>query len=354
MKNVSATLAIALVFGAALAAQAERQSTIIQKIIVKVNGEILTQTDLEQRQIEAVRARPDAAQIATNAQLEQVITEITPAVLVSAVDEMLLLARGKELGYRLSQEQFERVVDNVKTQNNLDDAQLEVALQQEGMTMQDYRQMIERQLIIEQVQSQEVLGATSLTEAEMRQYYREHPDEFMEPATVTLREVFVAVPGRMQAGEPVVNVAEEEAARARINAARDRILKGEDVAAIVEEVSESPSKANGGLIGPINLADLAPALRSTVEGLDAGDVSTPVRSQTGYQIFKMEARTESTVSAFDDVRDEIQQGILRERVEAETQKYLERMMDQAVIEWKDDTYRRLYDQGIERRKSGGA
>lgn len=354
MKNVSATLAIVLALGAALAAQAERQSAIIQKIIVKVNGEILTQTDLEQRQIEAVRGRPDAAQITTNAQLEQVITEITPAVLVSAVDEMLLLARGKELGYRLSQEQFDRVVDNVKTQNNLDDAQLAVALQQEGMTMQDYRQMIERQLIIEQVQSQEVLGATNLTEAEMREYYREHPEEFMLPATVTLREVFVAVPGRAQAGEPVVNVAEEEAARARINAARDRILKGEDVAAIVEEVSESPSKANGGLIGPINLDDLAPALRSTVEGLEAGDVSTPVRSQTGYQIFKMEARTASEVAAFNDVRDEIQQGILRERVEAETQKYLERMMDQAVIEWKDETYRRLYDQGIEQRRSGGA
>lgn len=354
MKNVSATLAIVLALGAALAAQTERQSAIIQKIIVKVNGEILTQTDLEQRQIEAVRARSDAAQITTNAQLEQVITEITPAVLVSAVDEMLLLARGKELGYRLSQEQFDRVVDNVKTQNNLDDVQLAAALQQEGMTMQDYRQMIERQLIIEQVQSQEVLGATNLTEAEMRQYYREHPDEFMRPATVTLREVFVSVPGRMQAGEPVVNVAEEEAARARINAARDRILQGEDIAAIVEEVSESPSKANGGLIGPVNLDDLAPALRNTVEGLEAGDVSTPVRSQTGYQIFKMEARTASEVAAFDDVRDEIQQGILRERVEAETQNYLERMMDQAVIEWKDDTYRRLYDQGIERRKSGGA
>ena len=39
-------------------------------------------------------------------QLKKVLAEVTPQVLVDAIDELLLLQRGKELGYTLSDEQF--------------------------------------------------------------------------------------------------------------------------------------------------------------------------------------------------------------------------------------------------------
>jgi parvulin-like peptidyl-prolyl isomerase len=150
----------------------------------------------------------------------------------------------------------------------------------------------------------------------------------------------------------VINVAADEAARAKLTAARDRIIGGEDAAAVVEEVSESALKANGGLIGPVNLADLAPALQSAVGELAEGDVSMPIRNQTGYQIFRMESRTDTAIAPFEDVREEIYQGILSERAVGETAKYLERMMDQAVIDWKDDIYRKLYEQGVSEREAG--
>ena len=53
-----------------------------------------------------------------DAQLKKALDQVTPQLLVSVVDEMLLVQRGKELGYKLSDEQFKSVVDNIKKDNN--------------------------------------------------------------------------------------------------------------------------------------------------------------------------------------------------------------------------------------------
>ena len=42
---------------------------------------------------------------------------------MDAIDEMLLMQRGKELGYKLTDEQFKRIVDNIRKENKLDDEQ---------------------------------------------------------------------------------------------------------------------------------------------------------------------------------------------------------------------------------------
>ena len=49
-------------------------------------------------------------------------------------------------------------------------------------------------MIIEQVQRQEVGSKLTITEEEARQYYAQHPEEFTDPASVTLREILIEVP----------------------------------------------------------------------------------------------------------------------------------------------------------------
>ena len=60
--------------------------------------------------------------------------------------------------------------------------------------MDDLRKQLERQMLIEQVQRQEVGSKLSITEEEARQYYAKHPEEFTDSASVTLREIFIEVP----------------------------------------------------------------------------------------------------------------------------------------------------------------
>ena len=157
------------------AASSRLRDRIVERIVVKVNGEIFTQTDLEQRQIEALRAKNqqvNSIDLQNDSTLKAALQTITPDILVSVIDELLLVQHGREQGYALSDDQFKKVLDQVKTENKLDDAGLKTALAGEGLTLDSYRQMMERQMIVGAVQRQEIMQKATLTDEEARQVLR--------------------------------------------------------------------------------------------------------------------------------------------------------------------------------------
>src|SRR5438309_4980219 len=105
------TIAAVLCVVAASAAHSE----ILEQVLVKVNGEIFTKTDLETRQVQEIRQRGKQIDLSTpqgNEELRKAIEDVTPGLLVSAVDEMLIVQRGKELGYKVGDEQYKQILDN--------------------------------------------------------------------------------------------------------------------------------------------------------------------------------------------------------------------------------------------------
>jgi len=209
MTNTRAAVAILLAV-VGLVPAAGLRAEIIEQILVKVNGEIFTKSDLEQRQVSALRQKGqqiDLKNDAANQQLRKALDEITPQIMVDAVDEMLLVQRGKELGYKLSDEQFKGVLDNIKKENKLEsEEQFQAALKAEGITMADLRRNLERSMLVQRVQQNEVMGKIGVSEDEARKYYESHLSEFTTPQSVTLREILVALP----ADNKGVNVAADE------------------------------------------------------------------------------------------------------------------------------------------------
>lgn len=328
---------------AAPPAPATPGSTILERVLVRVNGEIFTQSQLTNRQINILR---DLKEAGAGANIEAELTKLTPNLLVTAVDELLLVQHGRELGMVFTEDQFRGAIENIKKQNKLDDEGLRVAMAQEGLTMDELRQDFERSYFIQGVQQREIGPSMTITLEEQRQYYKRNADQFMTPLTVTLRELSLNVPTQMQSGKEVFSVADDNAAKARIEEIRKRAIAGEDFAALVTASSDSATNASGGLVGPVNVEDLSDTLKEIVAKLEPGGVSEPVRTARGYQIFKLETRSVPELRPFDEVRREIENAIRNERLEPETQKLLTRLRSQAVIEWKDDTLRQIYEQRL--------
>jgi len=348
-KLVQAAVMAALVAGLAAAPRAE----IFEQILVKVNGEIFTKTDLEQRQVAVLRQRGQQLDIKSdpnNQQLRKAIDEITPAIMVDVVNEMVVVQRGKELGYSLSNEQFKSVVDNIKKENKIEtEEQFQAALKSENMTMADLRRTLERQMIRQRVEQNEVLGKIGVSESEARAYYETHTHEFTTPPTVTLREILVAIPQDNRG----VNVAAEEAAKTRAQEIRARVTEGkQDFAKAASEVSDSPSKANGGLIGPLSIQDVSPDLRKVVEPMKPGDVTDLIRTNRGFQILKLESKTESQTAPFEQAREQISERVFTDKRKAEYLKYLDKLRSQAIIEWKNEDVKRAFEQGLKQQQGG--
>lgn len=321
---------------------------IVEQVLVNVNGDILTKTDFEQRQIAILRARPELANVTPDSpELRKAVAEVTPQIILEAVDELLLIQRGRELGLALGDEQFNSILANIKSSNKIEtDEQFQVALKQEGMTMADLRLALERQMLASEAQRRDVADKISVTEAEARAYYESHRQEFTTPSEITLREILVDVP----VSDRGVNVAQDDEARATAEGLQKRLLAGEPFPRMAAEFSDAPSKANGGLIGPIKRDELAEALQTRIDQMKVGDVSEVIRTARGYQILKLESRTETKIRTFDDARNDISNKVGSEKMAGERLKYLEKLRAQATITWRNDELRKVYEQAVANRR----
>ena len=340
-------------FGAFLTSMRAR-ADIIEQILVKVNGEIFTKTALEARQVAALRQKGlplDLKSDPSNEQLRQALNTITPQLLVDAVDEILVVQRGKELGYKLSDEQFKSVVDNIKKENKLTtEEQFQAALKQEGMTMADLHGQVERNLILSRVQQNEVFGKIGVTDDEAKTYYDAHGNEFTSPAVVTLREILVSVPTDGAA----LNVGVDESAREKAAQLRTRALGGEGFDKLAAELSDAPSRANAGLIGEFAMGDLSADLRPVIETLKTGDLSQVIRMQRGYQLFKVESLKPSVTLPIEQAREQINERVFTAKRKEEFDKYLVKLRSQAIIEWKNADVHKAFDEGLTQQAKEGS
>ena len=344
MKFLAAVFAAAFLF-------APQRGEVLEQVLVKVNGDIITKSDLERRQIAALRERAkgriDAETLKNDAELQKALVEVTGEILVNTIDELLMVQLGKEKGYALRDEQFATWLADLRKSNQLEDeAKFQAALKQEGYTIDDLRKNVERSFLVTRVQQDEIGSKMSITEEEARQYYLAHKEEFSKAATVTLREIFIEVPTSTQKGETGVNVGADDEAAKEAEATRARLAKGEDFATLAAEVSDSGSKANGGLIGPFPLTDLSDSLRQMVQTMKPGDITQPIKTPRGYQILKLDTLKPASIEPFESVRDLVADRVSDARQEAEIKKFLARVRDQALIVWKNADLKKLYDQAV--------
>jgi parvulin-like peptidyl-prolyl isomerase len=325
----SAAVAALIAFGASIPLRAE----VLEQVLVKVNGDIVTKTEFERLQVEFLRQKPELQNASAESPvLQKAVAESTPQLILQAIDEILMVQRGRELGYVMSDEQFKSVLDNIKKDNNIDtDEKFNEALKQENMTLADLRKQLEKNMLETRVQQNEVLAKKG---------------EFTTPSSMMLREILVNVPTDARG----VNVAADDAAKAKAEDIRHRLLSGEPFAKLAGEVSDSPSKTNGGLIGPISSDDLAPALQQAFAKMSQGDITDVIRMQRGYEVFQLDSKTEPKIKSFEDAHNDITDKIAEDKRKIETEKYIEKLRAQASITWHNDELKKAYDQALAQRQ----
>jgi peptidyl-prolyl cis-trans isomerase SurA len=256
---------------------------------------------------------------------------------------MLMVQRGKELGYTMTTDRFNSIVENIKKENKIEtDEALQAALKQEGMTMADLRRQLEKTMLVQQVQQTEILQKLQVTDTEMKAYYDAHKNEFATAPQITLREITINVPVTAQG----VNVAQDDAAKAKAEEVRAKIVAGEAFARLAADYSDSGSKANGGLVGPLSRSDLSDELQKAIAGLKTGDVTPVLRTTRGYQIIKIENLQDTTIKTFEDARGDIADKIANDKRQGEYVKFITKLRGEAIIDWKNDEIKKAYEVGL--------
>lgn len=341
MKKALLAGILAAALGTAVSAE------ILEQVLVKVNGEIVTQTEFHRIQLAALREMPNQPDLSrvSDAEISKLLAQVTPQAIVTMIDEMLLMQRAKELGMSVSDAQFTQVLESIRKDNKIESQEaFEAALKSEGLTLAQLKQMLSKRILIGQVQQREVGSRVDVTEEEERAYYNANPTEFATTPSVTLREIqinAVVDPVKKQASVGALDDAREKAAEIRA-----RIVKGEAFEKVAAEVSDAPSKANGGLIGPISRDEMNEELLKMISKMKVGEITPVINTATGAQFFKLESSIESTTLPFEAARARIADRISSEKMGAEFKKYMTRLREQAIIEWKNDDLKKAWEIGI--------
>ena len=80
--------------------------------------------------------------------------------------------------------------------------------------------------------------------------------------------------------------------------------------------------------------------------MKVGDVSALIRTQRGYQLFKLESLTPAQTMPFEQAREQISERVFTEKRTAELGRYRERLRSQAIIEWKNEDVKKAFETSL--------
>jgi len=129
-------------------------------------------------------------------------------------------------------------------------------------------------------------------------------------------------------------VEDDETVRQKLGKIRDRILKGEDFAAIASVSSIDPGSATrGGDLGWTNPGTFVPEFEKRLDELDMNEISEPFKTQFGWHIVQLLGRRTYDASE-DTMRNKCVQQMRESRADEETELWLRRLRDEAYVEYR--------------------
>jgi peptidyl-prolyl cis-trans isomerase SurA len=294
---------------AAVAFPITSAARIVEQLIAVIDGEPYTLRDVQQyAKTKLNREFPTGDLNPINAgdgeTLEQFITE------------RLLEAEVRDAGIKVTDEDVEHYVNEVKKNNRLGDAEFKLALAREGMTLEAYRASVKTELEKNELVRRQVRNKISVTDADVERYYNLNAKNYRSSDRARFRHILFSL-----SEKAAPEVVEKTLARAK--EVHGRIEAGEDFAKLAGEVSEGAGRTTGGDIGWVNRGTLIGGLdEAAFEKLSVGQVSEPFRTSMGYHIVKLEARQFGGVQPLKSVAPKIKADLQGKALEERYLKWL--------------------------------
>ena len=120
----------------------------------------------------------------------------------------------------------------------------------------------------------------------------------------------------------------------KLNVIRERVLKGEDFAAIAAVTSKDPGSApDGGDLGWAGPGTYVAEFQKQIDSLAENEISKPFKSQYGWHIVQVLGRRQHDITA-DKERQQVYAQLRESKAEEETELWLRRLRDEAFVEYR--------------------
>ncbi len=249
------------------------------------------------------------------------------------LEELPLQEREKYKGFEGLKKLVDRMIERMLVLEDTYDQMLQVENKEQFEHM---REDILKQLL----HQEEVDDKIEVSEEEMKAFYSERQEQFVEPPSVKISYIRI---GRGQAKDEY-DRGEKKAKEAYKKLKPGFWKKGEPFEKVAREYSEDPETAkNGGVIDKwiSESADMFVEIAShpfheNVLGLSAGEISSPFYLQGSWYIVKVRERKEPRPLSFEEVREQIETELTARKHEELTHDMGNQLLEQANLVVYDD------------------
>jgi peptidyl-prolyl cis-trans isomerase SurA len=284
-------------------------AAVIEQLIAVIDGEPYTLTNVR------TFAKTRLAKTFPSASLQQ-INAADREVLEQFITDKLMEAEVREAGIRVTDDDVNRYIEQVKKNNRLSDEDFKASLSREGFNLASYAISVKSEMEKAEIIDRQVKRKVNITDEDVERYYKLNAKNYRTNERARLRHILLSLPEKAPADQ--VN-----AVSAKARELYKRIVAGEDFAAVAREYSEGAGRADGGDIGWVNKGTLIAGLEEVAfEKLSPGKVSEPFRTSMGMHIVKLEAREAGSVLPLGTVAPKIKQDLLTKAMEERFAKWL--------------------------------
>jgi len=292
---------------------AQGQSMVIDRIVAVINQDIITLSELQER----------ALQIHQGPRLSKSTPPQDPLnpqkllnLLKEMVEERLQLQEARKKRILPSQEELQAALEDIQKSNGfLNLREFERTLLQEGITLEQYKRDLQKQLTILKLIRREITSGILLIKKDLENFYQENLDRFKLPDRIRVQQILLLISDPKDS-----RIVGEKRKLAQIII--EEIQNGADFQGQVRQYSEGPMKHLGGDLGYFKPGELLTPLNDTAFNLSLNQVSTPIQSSSGIHILKVVEKEENQYQPFENSQEEIKAILTQIRSEKLIQDWL--------------------------------
>jgi peptidyl-prolyl cis-trans isomerase SurA len=262
-------LLVVLAVLAPLSAQAERK--LLDQVVAIVDESVILQTELEAR-ISTITSRLSAQ--GTALPPRQVLEE---RVLDQLITESIQMQMADRAGMRISDNELNETMANIAERNGMSLAQFENQLAAEGVSYNQAREQIRKEMLTSRVQQRQVGNRVRVTDREVENYLESLEARGGNNAQYRLAYIFVSV-------DDPSDEAEVEAAREKAERLRNEIASGRDFREVAVAESDASNALEGGDMGWRAEGQLPSLVAPVVPELPVGEPSEVLENNSGFHL----------------------------------------------------------------------
>ena len=314
-RRLSLVLAAILVVSPAIL-----QGAVIDKIVVVVNNEVITQGEID-RVLTPIYYKLKAAYQGED--LIRKLDEVRQAILGQLIDEKLLLGEAKKRNIEIDEKEISAKMSD--TQKRFGSREMfERALAEQRMTPKDLKAKYKEQMMTKRLVDEKVGSRVIITPVDVSEYYRQHADEFVQPEEVKVRNILI---------RPKEDLSPEKALELAEDIAR-KLKELADFAELARTYSDGPGALDGGLMGYKRRGEFLPEIESAVFNLKEGETSEMLKTELGYFFFKVEEKRSGRKLSLSEARRQIEDVLYGEKAREKMKGWMENLKKHAYIAFK--------------------